>query len=146
MKGRQHIAALLVVLAALTGCKTRQVVEWRTTTDTVRVASVDTLRVTEWRLRVDSVAVRDTTKVHLEGDTKVIERTKLVDRWRIDSTGISALRIKCDSLSKAKATTTVVERERKVNELRWWQRLLMGIGGIAIVGAAAFAAVKWRKR
>lgn len=137
------IVTFLTLVLLLTGCKTRQVVEWRTLTDTVRVASVDTLRVTEWRLRVDSVAVRDTTKVYVEGGTKVIERTKLVDRWRIDSTGISALRVRCDSLSKAKAATTVVERERKVNELRWWQRLLMGVGGIAIVGAATFAALKW---
>lgn len=140
------IVTFLTLVVLLTGCKTRQVVEWRTTTDTVRVASVDTLRVTEWRLRVDSVAVRDTTKVYVEGDTKVIERTKLVDRWRIDSTGIASLRIKCDSLSKAKATTTVVERERKVNELRWWQRLLMGIGGIAIVGAVALACFKYLRK
>ena len=140
------IVTFLTLVLLLTGCKTRQVVEWRTTTDTVRLYSTDTIRVTNYRLRVDSVKVRDTTKVYLDGDTKVVERTKYVDRWRIDSTGISALRVRCDSLSKAAATTQVVTKTETTNVLKWWQRALMGVGGIAIVFAGTLLGYRYWKR
>lgn len=141
-----RIAAYLTLIMLLCGCRAQKVVEYRTLTDTVRVATIDTLRVTEWRMRIDSVAVRDTTKVYLEGETKVIERTKLVDRWRIDSTGIASLRIKCDSLSRAKATSTVVEKPVVTNVLRWWQKLLMTIGGLAIAAVAVVVGIKCLKK
>ena len=146
MSTTARIIALLIALIALSGCKAHQAVNVVTRTDTVRLYSTDTVRVTDYRLKVDSVKVRDTTKVYLDGDTKVVERTKYVDRWRIDSSGISALRVRCDSLSKAAATTQVVTRTETVNVLKWWQRALMGVGGIAIVFAGTLLGYRYWKR
>lgn len=141
------IILFVLTMVFFVGCKSRQVVEYRTLTDTVRLYSADTIRVTDYRLRVDSVKVRDTTKVYLDGGTKVVERTKYVDRWRIDSSGISALRVRCDSLSKAAATTQVVTKTETVNVLKWWQRVLMGVGGIAIVFAGTLLGYRyWKKK
>ncbi len=140
------IVTFLTLVLLLCGCRTQKAVEWRTVTDTVRVASTDTVRLTDFRYKVDSVRVRDTVKVYLDGGTKVVERTKWVDRWRIDSTGINELRVRCDSLSRAKADTKVVEKPVEVNVLRWWQRLLMGIGGIALTAGAAYAGYRRLRR
>lgn len=133
MSTTARIIALLIALIALSGCKAHQAANVVTKTDTVRLYSTDTIRVTDYRLKVDSVKVRDTTKVYLDGETKVVERTKYVDRWRIDSSGISALRVRCDSLSKAAATTQVVTRTETANVLKWWQRALMGVGAAALI-------------
>lgn len=146
MRHSAKITTIMALVLLLCGCRTQKAVEWRTVTDTVRVASTDTVRLTDFRYKVDSVRVRDTVKVYLEGGTKVVERTKWVDRWRIDSTGISELRVRCDSLSRAKADTKVVEKPVEVNVLRWWQRLLMGIGGIALTGAAAFLGIRYLRK
>ena len=137
MSTTARIIALLIALIALSGCKAHQAANVVTKTDTVRLYSTDTIRVTDYRLRVDSVKVRDTTKVYLDGDTKVVERTKYVDRWRIDSSGISALRVRCDSLSRATATTQVVTKTETVNVLKWWQRVLMYAGAAALLGTLA---------
>ena len=133
MSTTARIIALLIALIALSGCKAHQAANVVARTDTVRLYSTDTIRVTDYRLKVDSVKVRDTTKVYLEGSTKVVERTKCVDRWHIDSSGISALRVRCDSLSKAAATTQVVTRTETVNVLKWWQRALMYAGAAALI-------------
>lgn len=146
MSTTARIIALLIALIALSGCKAHQAVNVVTKTDTVRLYSTDTIRVTDYRLKVDSIKVRDTTKVYLDGGTKVVERTKYVDRWRIDSTGIVALRVRCDSLSKAAATTQVVTKTETVNVLKWWQRVLMGVGGIAIVFAGTLVGYRYRKK
>lgn len=137
MSTTARIIALLIALIALSGCKAHQAANVVARTDTVRLYSTDTIRVTDYRLKVDSVKVRDTTKVYLDGDTKVVERTKYVDRWRIDSSGISALRVRCDSLSRATATTQVVTKTETVNVLKWWQRVLMYAGAAALLGTLA---------
>ncbi len=141
----KRLAALILLVLALVGCRSQRV-EYRTEyrTDTISVAHTDTLRLTEWRLRIDSVAVRDTTKVYLDGETKVVERTKFVDRWRIDSTGVSELRARCDSLARVKSA--VVVKQQEVNVLKWWQKALMWLGGIALAAGAVFAAAKKIRR
>lgn len=139
----RKIATIVMLVLMLAGCRAQRV-EYRTEyrTDTINVSHTDTLRLTEWRLRIDSVAVRDTTKVYLDGETKVVERTKYVDRWRIDSTGVSELRAKCDSLARVKSA--VVVKQQEVNVLRWWQKVLMWLGVAAVVtaGVMVLAAVK----
>lgn len=136
--------AIILLALALVGCRAQRV-EYRTEyrTDTISVSHTDTLRLTEWRLRIDSVAVRDTTRVYLDGETKVVERTKFVDRWRIDSTGVSELRARCDSLAKAKSQVQVV-KEVRTEGVKWWQKVLMWLGVAAVVtaGVMALAAVK----
>lgn len=139
----KRITAIVLLVLALVGCRAQRV-EYRTEyrTDTINVSRTDTLRLTEWRLRIDSVAVRDTTKVYLEGGTKVVERTKFVDRWRIDSTGVSELRARCDSLARVKSS--VVVKRQEVNVLRWWQKWLMwlGVAGLVAAGVMVLACVK----
>lgn len=139
----KRLTALILLVLALVGCRSQRV-EYRTEyrTDTINVSRTDTLRMTEWRLRIDSVAVRDTTKVYLDGETKVVERTKFVDRWRIDSTGVSELRARCDSLARVKSA--VVVKQKEVNVLKWWQKWLMwiGVAGLVTAGVMVLAAVK----
>ena len=138
-------------------------------TDTTRVASwreasvQDTAKRFEHRVLTDSVTVRDTTRVTINADGSVsTDRTRYVSRYVGDTRELASLRTSvaqykdslgvyrsmCDSLQRAKheAQTVTVEKPVEVNRLKWWQKVLMWLGGIGIVGLVAIMGVKRLRR
>ena len=125
-------------------------------TDTTRVANwrearvLDTSKRLERRELIDSVTVRDTTRVTVNPDGSVnTDRKRYVSRYVGDTRELASLRTsvakykdslgvyraKCDSLQAARheARTVTVERPVEVNRLKWWQKVLMIIGGASLI-------------
>ena len=125
-------------------------------TDTTRVANwreasvLDTSKRLERRVLIDSVTVRDTTRVTINPDGSVnTDRKRYVSRYVGDTRELASLRTsvarykdslevyrsKCDSLQAARheARTVTVERPVEVNRLKWWQKVLMIIGGASLI-------------
>ena len=95
-------------------------------------------------VRVD--IVRDTIFHYIKGDTTIIER------WHYYTNNNQQVRV--DTLVKVDSVQVPVEvvRERevtkieKVNILHWWQKLLMGIGGLSFIAVGLFVAYKVGKK
>lgn len=136
-RGFVVLAGLLAMVAwGLAGCSTTEYVpvervEWR-----------DSVRVVE---RKDSVYVRDSVWVNQwhDRDTtwveKVTTHTVCRDRWRVDTIMVE----RRDSVPYAVPVTKEVVKY----QLRWWQRPLVWLGGVALV-ALALLLLRWyvRKR
>lgn len=94
----------------------------------------------------DTIHQRDSIYHYIKGDTVLIEKW----HWLQGST--NAVRV--DTLIKVDSVQVPVEVVRvkevtkveEVNRLKWWQRLLMGIGGLALIAVCIKAAYKMGKR
>ena len=124
-------ALLIGAFLLLVGCKTieREVpVTIEHTTERVRV---DHVRDTLYR--------HDSVTTFIKGDTVVIER------WHTLK-GVNFVTHVDTLTERVEVPVKVKEVEvRKVNILRWWQKLLMGAGAAALLAIAVVAAYKARK-
>ena len=94
----------------------------------------------------DTIHQRDSIYHYINGDTTIIER------WHYYTNNNQAIRV--DTLIKVDSVQVPVEVVRvkevakveEVNRLKWWQRLLMGIGGLALIAVGIMGAYKMGKR
>lgn len=133
MRGRMLFLALLAIMA--TGCTTTKYVP----VETIRYR--DSVRLVE---RVDSIHVHDSVYVHqwAAGDTQWVEKvtvhTRYRDRWRVDTILIH----RRDSVPYPVEVTKEVVRY----QLRWWQKPLVWLGGLSLIGLAVWWLIRARKR
>lgn len=133
------IVSLSVTLAMVAGimasCGTTkyvpvETVKWR-----------DSVRLVE---RVDSIHVHDSVYVHQwhERDTTWVEKVTVHtlhrDRWRADTVIVH----RRDSVPYPVEVTKEVVKYR----LRWWQKPLVWLGGLSLIGLAVWWLVRARKR
>ena len=104
----------LIIMLALTGCKTTEVV-------TVEKVKSDTTYIT--KVQRDSIWQHDSVYVKEKGDSVLIERwhTKYIEKEVHDTTYVA----KHDSVPVPYPVTKYVEKQ-----LSWWQKTLMYAGGI----------------
>lgn len=127
--------SLLLLLPLLSGCKTTKYVPVET------VRKKDSVRLVE---RKDSVFVHDSVYIHQwhARDTTWVEKVTVHtlhhDRWRVDTILIHRV----DSVPKPVPITKEVIKYR----LRWWQKPLLWLGGLSLIGLAVWWLVRARKR
>lgn len=94
----------------------------------------------------DTIHQRDSIYHYIKGDTTIIER------WHYYTNNNQQVRV--DTLVKVDSVQVPVEmvRERevtkveKVNILHWWQKLLIGIGGLSLIAVGFMVAYKVGKK
>lgn len=127
--------AALAILYLLGGCTTTRYVPVET------VSYRDSVRLVE---RVDSIHVHDSVYIHQwhERDTTWVEKvtvhTRYRDRWRVDTILIH----RRDSVPYP----VEVSKEVIKYQLRWWQKPLVWLGGLTLIGLAVWWLVRARKR
>ena len=143
--------ALLIcfVITCLVGCKPHKEVVTEYVEHPVVVTQehhTESVRVDIVR---DTIQQRDSIYHYIKGDTVLIEKW----HWLQGST--NAVRvdtlIKRDSIEVPvevvrEKTRTVTKIEEVEKPLKWWQRLLMGIGGLALIAVGIMTAYKIGKR
>lgn len=94
----------------------------------------------------DTLIQRDSVYHYIKGDTMVIERWHHT-QGTTTTTRVDTLHI-YDSIPYPVETTheTIVTKIQEVNVLKWWQKALMAIGGIAIVVFGFLIAYKIGKK
>ena len=133
MRGRMVFLALLAIMA--TGCTTIKYVP----VETIRYR--DSVRLVE---RLDSIHVHDSVYVHqwAAGDTQWVEKvtvhTRYRDRWRTDT----VITYRRDSVPYPVEVTKEVVKY----QLRWWQKPLVWLGGLSLIGLAVWWLIRARKR
>ena len=140
--------ALLIcfVITCLVGCKPHKEVVTEYVEHPVVVTQehhTESVRVDIVR---DTIQQRDSIYHYIKGDTTIIER------WHYYTNNNQAIRV--DTLVKVDSVQVPVEVVRvkevtkveEVNRLKWWQRLLMGIGGLALIAVGIMTAYKMGKR
>lgn len=113
----------------LVSCRTQKEIEYitiekvRTLTDTVRVASTDTIK--------DSIVITYTDSI------------KYVDRWhtKIVTSVQKEIKTQTDTLYRDNIKTVIKEVEKP---LRIWQKMLISFGLLSIMGVLAFLYFKLR--
>ena len=137
------ICAILSFL--LSGCKGKEYITERvevpvvvTQEHTVESVKIDHIR--------DTLIQRDSVYHYIKGDTIVIERWHHT-QGTTTTTKVDTLHI-YDSIPYPVETTheTIVTKIQEVNVLRWWQKALMVVGGIALVVFGFLIAYKIGKK
>lgn len=142
------IACATVLLAAimLGGCKAQREVQ----VERVEVPVVVTHERHTESVRVDHVRDtllrRDSVYYFVKGDTVRIER------WHYLQGSSTALRVDTLRIHDSVPVPVEVKSERVVTKveqvekpLKWWQKLLMAVGGAGLAAAALLAAWKFKK-
>lgn len=92
----------------------------------------------------DTIHQRDSIYHYIKGDTTIIER------WHYYTNNNNAIKvdtlIKVDSIPYPVTTEKVTTQIKEVNVLRWWQKVLIAIGGIALIVAGLLTAYRLGKR
>ena len=94
----------------------------------------------------DTLIQRDSVYHYIKGDTMVIERWHHT-QGTTTTTRVDTLHI-YDSIPYPVQTTheTIVTKIQEVNRLKWWQKVLMFCGGIALVAFGFLIAYKIGKK
>lgn len=100
----------------------------------------------------DSVFYRDSVYHYIKGDTTIIERWHYVTNNHHYTDNNNKVRV--DTLVKVDSVQVPVEvirtkevtKIQEVNRLKWWQKLLIGIGGLAIIALCLVGAYRIGKR
>lgn len=112
---KRLIGVFIIVILIVSACTTTKVVE----------VPVETIR-TEYKNNItyDSIYVRDSIERWIQGDTVYLTRYHTLYRYkdRLDTI------MTTDTITKVVKVDIV--KETKVNELYWWQKTLMWLGGI----------------
>lgn len=116
-------------------------------TESVRVDIVrDTIKMR------DSVVYRDSVYHYIKGDTTIIERWHYVTNNHHYTDNNNKVRV--DTLFKVDSVQVPVEvirtkevtKIQEVNRLKWWQKMMIGIGGLAIIAVGLMVAYKVGKK
>lgn len=124
---------ICLIISVCAGCKPQKELQ----IDRVEVPVVVTQEHTIESVKIDHVRdtliQRDSVYHYIKGDTMVIERWHHT-QGTTTTTRVDTLHI-YDSVPYPVETTheTIVTKIQEVNVLRWWQKLLMVAGGIALV-------------
>lgn len=112
---RKLLAVIVIFILLMCSCSTTKLVE-------VPVEKIRTEYIHD--TKIDSVFVKDSVDRWLKGDTLYIykEHTKYKYLDRVDTV------VRVDSIPKIVKIETVKEVE--VNHIKWYQKILMWIGGI----------------
>lgn len=114
----KKLAGIVIMLALLAGACT-------TTKTKVVEVPVETIR-TEYKTNVqyDSVYVRDSIDRWIQGDTVYFYKYHTLYKYKNlrDTVAVT------DTITKVVKVETV--KEIKVNEVYWWQKALMWLGGV----------------
>ena len=135
-KGRIAAVGILGLMALCCSCTTTRTVTRETPVVTERVTR-DTVAVTRWR--TDTVRERDSVVVTQQG----IDRwhTRYVMRTRVDT----IMRSRTDTVPCVVTVSKETVRETP-RRAKWWERTLMWIGGLSLVGGVLSVALVAGKR
>ena len=140
------IAMLACLVISLCSCKAQREVQVERVEVPVVVTQEHTIESVKVDHIRDTLIQRDSIYHYIKGDTTIIERWHHVQGQSI-ITRVDTLHV-YDSVPYPVTTTQIKEvtKVEEVNVLRWWQKLLMGIGGIALVVFALLGAYKIGKK
>ena len=142
------LAVVLVIVACVCFCSCKPTKEIQV--ERVEVPVVVTQEHTIESVKIDHIRdtliQRDSVYHYIKGDTTIIERWHHTQGQSI-ITRVDTLHI-YDSVPYPVTTTQIKEvtKVEEVNVLRWWQKLLMGIGGIALFALGLLGAYKIGKK
>lgn len=142
------LAVVLVIVACVCFCSCRPTKEVQV--ERVEVPVVVTQEHTIENVKIDHIRdtliQRDSIYHYIKGDTTIIERWHhtqgVTNIYKVDTLHVF------DSVPYPVTTTQIKEvtKVEEVNVLRWWQKLLMGIGGIALVVLGLLGAYRIGKK
>lgn len=121
------IVLLLLLLLLCCSC-TKRVYETQYVEQPVYLH--DTLRSTIYSH--DTTIVKDSVYFAIKGDTILRERYNTIERIKVAHDTINKVVEKPVEVVREKN----VEKQVEVNRIYWWQKLLMWMGGIGLVGLA----------
>jgi hypothetical protein len=142
------LAVVLVIVACVCFCSCKPAKEVQV--ERVEVPVVVTQEHTIESVKVDHIRdtliQRDSIYHYIKGDTTIIERWHHTQGQTI-VTRVDTLHV-FDSVPYPVEVTKekVVTKIEEVNVLRWWQKLLIGAGGLALIALGLFGAYKLGKR
>ena len=136
------LGLLVCLLISLCACKSgHEVIKEQVPVVVTQEHHTESVRVDIVR---DTIHQRDSIYHYIKGDTTIIERwhyyTNNNQQLRVDTL------IKLDSVQVPVVTERIVTKMQEVNRLKWWQKLLMGIGGLALIAVGIMTAYKMGKR
>ena len=132
------VVIVLILLLILLCCScTKRVYETQYVEQPVYLH--DTLRSTIYSH--DTTIVKDSVYLSIKGDTIVREKYNTIERIKVAHDTIMRFVEKPIEVVREKN----VEKQVEVNRIYWWQKLLMWIGGIGVVGLVIFIYSKLRK-
>lgn len=140
------LALLICFVISLCSCKPTKEVQIERVEVPVVVTQEHTIESVKIDHIRDTLIQRDSIFHYVQGDTTIIERWHHTQGQTI-VTRVDTLHI-FDSVPYPVTTTQIKEvtKIQEVNMLKWWQKLFIGIGGIAIVALGLFGAYKMGKR
>lgn len=136
------LGLLACLLITLCSCKSgHEVIKEQVPVVVTQEHNTESVRVDIVR---DTIMQRDSVYHYIKGDTTIIER------WHYYTNNNNAIKvdtlIKVDSIPYPVTTEKVTTQIKEVNVLRWWQKVLIAIGGIALIVAGLLTAYRLGKR
>lgn len=118
---RKLLPVILFLAVLMCSCSIlRQVREVPVPVETIRTEYINSIE-------YDSIFIKDSVDRVVNGDSVIIykEHTKYVYKFLTDTV------VKIDTVPTIVEVTTTIEKE--VNILKWYQKLLMGLGGVGFL-------------
>lgn len=140
------LALLVCLVLSLCSCKPAKEVQFERVEVPVVVTQEHTIESVKIDHVRDTLIQRDSIYHYVQGDTTIIERWHHTQGQTI-VTRVDTLHV-FDSVPYPVEVTKerIVTKIEEVNVLRWWQKLLMGAGGLALIALGLFGAYKLGKR
>ena len=140
------IAMLACLVISLCSCKAQREVQVERVEVPVVVTQEHTIESVKIDHIRDTLIQRDSIYHYIKGDTTIIERWHHVQGQSI-ITRVDTLHV-YDSVPYPVTTTQIKEvtKVEEVNVLRWWQKLLMVIGGLSLVVLGLLGAYRIGKK
>lgn len=146
--GELLLAVVLVIVACVcfVSCKPAKEVQVERVEVPVVVTQEHTIESVKIDHIRDTLIQRDSIYHYIKGDTTIIERWHHTQGQSI-ITRVDTLHV-YDSVPYPVTTTQIKEvtKVEEVNVIRWWQKLLMGIGGIALFALGLLGAYRIGKK
>lgn len=140
------LALLVCLVISLCSCKPSKEIQVERVEVPVVVTQEHTIESVKIDHVRDTLIQRDSIFHYVQGDTTIIERWHhtqgVTNIYKVDTLHIY------DSVPYPVEVTKerIVTKVEEVNVLRWWQKLLMGAGGLALIALGLFSAYKIGKR